>query len=44
MPSSRRCAVFSAILRNAGVEPASTIIASTGIAAAVRILCVRVHL
>ena len=43
MPSSRRCAAFAAILRNAGVEPASTNIASTRIAAAVRSLCVRVH-
>ena len=43
IPSSRRCAALAAISRNAGVEPASTIVTTTGIEAAVRILCVRVH-
>ncbi len=43
-PSSRRCAAFSRMSRYAGVEPVSTTDTLTGIAAAVRILCVRVHL
>ncbi len=42
-PSSRRSRAFGAIARYTGDEPASMIDTRTGIAAAVRILCVRVH-
>jgi hypothetical protein len=43
MPRSRRCAAFAPISRYAGAEPPSTMGTITGIPAAVRILCVRVH-
>jgi hypothetical protein len=43
IPSSRRWTAFSPISRYTGIEPESRISAVTGIAAAVRILCERVH-
>lgn len=44
IPSSRRCFALSAIRTETGSPAWSMIAASTGMFAAVRILCVRVHL
>ena len=43
-PSSRRWRAFGRITADTGDEPRPAIVARTDIAAAVRILCVRVHL